>query len=127
MFIVNNRNGFTLVEVLGVLVLISVVFLFVVRSFSTTMSLGKEESYRVMKENIISISYVYVEECMSGTIMCDFSFDENNIFPVRVLKENGYFKNLVSPIDGKELDECLKVEVTRNSGGIVASIIDDCY
>ncbi len=122
-----NSRGFTLIEVLGVLVVVSFILVVVMRGFNSTVSLSKEEAYRIMKNNIISASYDYINECVSGTITCDFSFEENNQFSVKILKEKGYFKSLKSPIDGMELDDCLVVEARRENGVVISDLLDSCY
>ena len=80
-----------------------------------------------MKNNIISASYNYINECTIGTIACDFSFENHNQFPAKVLKENGFFKNLKSPIDGKDLSNCLMIEAKKENGVIVSNLLDNCY
>ena len=109
------------------LVLISFVSFFAIRSFGTTLSFGKEEAYRIMKRNIISVSYDYINECNSGTISCEFSLESHFQFPAEVLRKYGYFNSLKSPIDGKELGECLIINVTKENGTIVSGLIDNCY
>lgn len=122
-----NSNGFTLVEVIVVIVLISLVSFFTIRSFGTTVSFGKDEAYQIMKNNIVSASYDYVNECIAETISCDFSFETQHQFVAGVLKEKGFFHSMKSPIDGKDLSECLILDVTKKNGVIVSTLIDDCY
>lgn len=122
-----NNKGFTLIEVLSVLVIVSIVGVIVFSTFGTTMSASKEETYKLMKNNIISVSYDYINECNLGTIECDFSFEENNKFSVKVLQNAGFFNNFDSPIDGKDLSSCLVIEATKSNGVIVTNLIDNCY
>lgn len=122
-----NNKGFTLTEVLSVLVIISLITIIAIRSFGNTLSLNKEEAYNIMKKSIIKASYSYIEECVSKTIKCDFSFENKNYFNAKILKENGYFKNLNSPIDGKDLSNCLTIEATKKNGVIIANLKDNCY
>ena len=122
-----NNKGFTLVEVLAVLVLVSVVTIVVIQNISSSMSLGRNEAYRLMKNNIISAGYHYIDECTLGTIHCDFSFEKNNTFKARVLEESGYFGNLKSPIDGAYLGDCLSLSAKKDNGVTVVDIIDQCY
>ena len=122
-----NNKGFTLTEVISVLVIISLILIITMRSFNQTVSLSKEDSYKIMKKNLISAAENYVKECDIKTIECEFSFENNNQFPVKVLKENGYFKNLNSPIDDKDLSNCLIMEATKENGVIMLQIIDNCY
>lgn len=122
-----NNKGFTLIEVLGVLVVASILLTITFRSIHSTLSVSKEEAYKLMKNNIISASYEYIQECNQKLISCDFSFENNNQFVAEVLKESGYFKNLNSPIDGKDLGSCLLLEATNSNGVTVVNLIDDCY
>ena len=122
-----NNKGFTLTEVLAVLVVISLVAIIAINGLGKTLSISKEESYNIMKKNIISASYNYINECTTGTITCDFSFDKNNKFNAGILKEKGYFKSMNSQLDGKDLSNCLIIEATRKNGVIVSNLHDNCY
>ena len=112
-----NNKGFSLPETLSVIVIISLILIITVRSFNKTVSLSKEESYKLMKKNIILSAEKYIKECDIKTIKNNFSFENNNKFPVKILKENGYFKNLNSPIDGKDLSNCLIIEAINICAG----------
>lgn len=122
-----NNKGFTLIEVLAVLVLVSVVTIAVVANISSSMSLGRNEAYRLMKNNVISAGYNYINECTQGMIKCDFSFDKNNTFKAKVLEESGYFNDFNSPIDGAYLGDCLSLSAKKENGVVVVDIIDQCY
>ena len=122
-----NNKGFTLVEVLSVLVLISIITVCVFATINSTMSVGKEEAYKLMKNNMISVSYDYVEECELGSIQCDFSFEKNNTFSAKELQNTGFFTNLESPIDGKDLSSCLIFSATKSNGVTLINLIDNCY
>lgn len=125
--IMKNNKGFTLIEVLGAMVLVSVVVVIGVMTFGKTLSASKEESYKLMKNNIVSAGYNYINECTLGTLACDFSFTSNNIFKARDLYNAGFFKDLESPIDGADLGDCLVLEATKSNGVIVINLIDNCY
>lgn len=122
-----NNKGFTLIEILAVLVVISMITAVVLRSIHSTLSVSKEEAYKLMKNNIVSVSYQYIEECDKGLISCDFSFETQNRFPASVLKDSGYFKDLKSPIDEKDLGACLVLEATKSNGVVLVELIDECY
>ena len=122
-----NNKGFTLIEVLSVLIIISLIMVIAVRSINKTVSLSKEESYKIMKTNIIKVSKSYINECIAKTIECNFSFDSNNYFEAKKLKETGYFKNLTSPIDGKNLENCLIIYAKKEKGVVSIELDDKCY
>ena len=122
-----NNKGFTLIEVLSVLVLISIIVTIVFTTFGTTMSASKEEAYKLMKNNIISAGYNYINECKLETIECDFSFETNNKFTAKTLQDVGLFKDLNSPIDGKNLGTCLILTATKSNGVTIIDLEDNCY
>ena len=141
-----SRKGFSLVEVIITITIISVIVILATKSINSTLSISKNETYKLMKNNLLKASYNYINECKAGLIECDLSFQEsdsnitnveesseknieniNNTFNASVLRTNGYFKNLESPIDGKDLGECLVLEVTATNGVVVIDLIDNCY
>lgn len=122
-----NNKGFTLVEVLSILIIISIITIGIFKTFNTTMSASKEEAYNLMKNNLIKASYSYISECSQKTIECDFSFENNNTFTAKQLEDAGFFKNLKSPIDDKDLSDCLILEATKNNGVTVVNLNDNCY
>ena len=122
-----NNKGFTMIEVLAVFALISLFTVVAFSSMTSSMSLGKKEAYQLMKNNIVSSGYTYINECVQGMISCDFSFEKKNTFPAKTLLDSGYFKNLDSPIDGKDLGECLILSAKKENGVTIVDIIDNCY
>ena len=122
-----NNKGFTLLEVLAVIVIISIITITSTSFIGKTLSSSKEESYKLLKDNIVSAGYSYVSECIAGSLECDFSFDDKNTFKARILENTGFFRDLNSPIDGAYLGECITLKATKSSGAIVIDLIDSCY
>ena len=123
-----NDKGFTLVEVIAILVVISIVSFVVVKQVGGTLSASKEDAYSLMKNNIVSASRDYILECNSGNINCDLDFANNNItFNASELKNSGFFSNFRSPIDGRDLGNCLVVNASINNGVVDINLFDNCY
>ena len=123
-----NNKGFTLTEVLAGLIIISVVLIVVSKQIGKTLSVTKNETYDLMKRNIIKASEIYLKECMIQENKCTLEWEENKTtFNAHILKEYGYYTNFKSPIDNKELDNCLTIIATKNNGVIKTKIKDEFY
>ena len=122
-----NNKGFTLIEVLGVFVIISFITLIVFHNISKTMSIGQNEGYKLMKNNIISAGYNYINECNQGIVECEYSPKSEYTFPAKILHDKGYFQNLESPIDKTDLGECLILTAKKENGVLIIDLIDNCY
>lgn len=58
-----NRKGFTLIELLAVIVLIAIIIGIVAPNVIGSFTSGKEKSYEIMINNIVTASKEYYEEC----------------------------------------------------------------
>ncbi len=123
-----NNKGFTLIEVLTALIIISLALVIVSREIGKTLSITKNGSYEVMKKNIIKASELYTKDCNNNIISCNLNWENNQTtYKAKILKENGYYKDLLSPIDNKDLSDCLIIVTKKNNGVIESTIIDECY
>ena len=122
-----NNKGFTLIEVVISIVIISLILIVTTNLITNTLAASENTTYKLVKNNIISAGYRYIEECTNGVIQCDFNYKNKNKFNASVLKQYGYFNNLTSPIDNKDLGECLILEAKQENGVILIDLKDKCY
>ncbi len=122
-----NNKGFTLIEVVVTIVIISLILTITTNLISNTLAASEKTTYTLLKNNIVSAGYTYVEECTNEIIQCDFDYQNNNIFTANTLKKYGYFTNLDSPIDNKDLSDCLILKATKENGVVVIDLEDKCY
>lgn len=123
-----NNKGFTLVEVVACLAIIGFIFVLVVSISGNTFSVNKNKAYDIMKNNIIKASSDYINECDSDILECNLIWNENKTeININSLKESGYFKNFISPIDGRNVSNCLKIIAIKKNGNIDIELIDNCY
>ena len=81
-----------------------------------------------MKSNIIKASENYLKECESNKTKCKTSWINNKTsFKAYILKDSGYYNNFKSPIDNKDLSNCLIITASKDNGTIIANIKDECY
>lgn len=71
-----NRRGFTLIEVLAVVVLIGIIAILIVPSLLGTVSTGKNTSYEIIIKNIVTSSKMYYEECEYGDLSDEAKYGE---------------------------------------------------
>ena len=63
-----NNNGFTLVELLGVIVILAILVAIVAPSVVLIINNSKNANYNIMIENIVTASKSYYEECKYGNL-----------------------------------------------------------
>ena len=63
-----NRRGFTLVELLAVIIIIGLLSIFIIPNIIAALNNSKEASYNTLLENIVISSQTYYEECEYGNL-----------------------------------------------------------
>lgn len=63
-----NRKGFTLIELIAVIVMIGLIMVIVVPNILDIVSESKETSYNTLVKNIVTSSEMYYEECEYGDL-----------------------------------------------------------
>ena len=63
-----NRKGFTLIELIAVIVMISLIMVIVVPNILDIVSESKETSYNTLVKNIVTSAKTYYEECEYGDL-----------------------------------------------------------
>ena len=123
-----DNRGFTIIEVLATIIIISLISTIVSRFIGSTLTISQNEAYEIMKNNIISASEDYLKECGNGILECNITWTNNKTsFSAIELKNSGYFKSLESPIDGKDLSNCLNIKAEKENVTIKVNLIDNCY
>ena len=88
-----NNKGFTLVEVLAVLLIISLLVSMAVPSVINSINVSKKTSYKVLVSNIVTGSIQLYEEVLYGDeILSGYSIDEDNKITITLqdLVNNGF-------------------------------------
>jgi len=119
-----NNKGFTLIEMVITIFLISVVFTFFAVNINNTFGLTKEKSYELMKKSIIIGVEDYIYECDNGLINCenDYTWSSNGdydvtVFKLNILKKYAYLnkEDFINPITEEEISDCLVVTVKKDN------------
>lgn len=97
-----NKKGFTLVELLGVIILLSLIALITIPSISSSIKKGQEESDNQFKNNIVLATKNWAldhKELLPTTTSQTYKVKINN------LQSGGYIdKNLKLPSTGNSID-----------------------
>ena len=118
-----NSKGFTLIEMIITLFLISIVFTVLVMSVGNTFGLTKEKSYELMKKSIIIGVEDYIYECDNGLVNCENDYEWINedgysftSFKLNILKKYSYLNKelFINPITEEEISDCLIIKVKKD-------------
>ena len=93
-----NDKGFTLVEILAVLTILSLLMVFVVPNFLSLLNKSKASTIDIQKQMIISAARLYVEDCnnlQNKNVTCNFTVtDGKTIINLNDLISNGYINEV---------------------------------
>jgi len=140
-----NNKGFTLIEILTTLVIISLILLIAVPSVASLLNQGKEKSYEILKNNLPTAAENYITECIGdNTVVCS-NIDINQIYEstgltitAGELLNNGFLnvstdliensnsgKKIYNPVTQKDVSNCLKVTIkSDNNYGYIYNVDD---
>ena len=93
-----NNNGFTLVEILAVITILSLLMVCVVPNFLSLLNKSKASTIDIQKQMIISAARLYVEDCnnlQNKNVTCNFTVtDGKTIIDLNDLISNGYINEV---------------------------------
>lgn len=124
-----NEKGFTLIELIGVIVIIAILVSIVSPMVIRSLNLGKDNSYKIMLDNIVTASKSYYEECKYGVIKDDdgnkLVCNNNSEISISLgdLVDLGFLPGtMIEECD--ELNNCTTKKVIKNPK--TEDIINDC-
>lgn len=126
-----NNRGFTLVELLGAVVILTVLVGVSAYSIIGVLNSIKENNYKLLIDNIKKASETYYQECVYGNKCI---FDENISLGDLVL--NGYLSSnneddkskVINPITNKDISNCI-ITIGYSNFSITITpqtVSDDC-
>ena len=128
-----NNKGFSLVEGILTLTIISLLFTIVIVSVNKTLALTNEKAYELTKKNIINVVDNYILECENNLIECenDYKWEEGNYnstsFNLGILNKYSYFdkEDLINPITNERIDDCIIINIIKKDDGVIDINLDD--
>ena len=137
-----NKKGFTLIEVLAVVLIIGLIAALVFPSLINTIDTGKKASYDILINNIITASKSYYEECEYGNLSdkekygsyaCKINNDKINItlgdlantgFLTGTTDNSTKIKKVINPDTNKDISSCkIIITKTKTSKGKIDYVV----
>ena len=114
-----NKKGFTLIEVLGVIILLAIVTTITVPAITRQIKKGNEESYNAQIKRIKTAADLYVSDNLNY-----FTSECTDIF-LSTLQNNNYVdKDITNPLTNELFDKNMNIKVERgkdSNGGLTKS------
>lgn len=106
-----RKNGFTLVELMGVLIIIGVLTLIIVPVATNIIKNQKEENYEQQVTNVVLAS----KNFGSDNLMILPPTEGDYMFiTVGQLKLLGYLeKDIINPLNNEQISDCTKIKITK--------------
>lgn len=129
-----NNKGFTLIEILIAIAVMSVITITFMSILNNTFSMTDEKAYEAFKKGIIKQVNNYIIECDNNLISCqnDYTWQkkgniETTSFKLEVMKKYSYFNelNYKNPMNNQDISNCLIINVIKDNYSIIDVIIDD--
>ena len=124
--IIKNNLGFTLIELIATIVILTLVMGISTYSISAIIKNSKEKNYELLINNIKDAAETYYQECKYSNntgITCS----NDSITTLGQLVTYGYLKSndsessssqkIVNPKDNKDITNC-QIQITYNAGSI---------
>ena len=110
----NNKKGFTLIEILAVVVVISLIFILALPKINNTLKNKKSDIDNTTNNIIITASKLYISDHVNEFLKFD-----GNVYclPLTTLTKDGYLESPVRNItDDKDITETMSVKISFNGG-----------
>lgn len=120
-----KKNGFTLVELLGVVVILAMLGVIIVPTINKVISDNKNELYEVQIRTIKSGASDFVSENIFSD---ELDIPNNSSIGIKLgkLKELGYIdKDITNPISRVKFSDDLIILITNNDNGYSYTVCDE--
>lgn len=132
-----NRKGFTLIELIATIVVLSLVVGISSYAITAIIKKTKENNYASLIENIENAGETYYQECKyvnNGVLECNKTDDNAYVVSLGNLVSYGYLKGndtdnndkyiVVNPLDNADISACM-ITISYYNGNIVINSVSD--
>lgn len=120
-----KKNGFTLVELLGVVIILAMLGLIIVPTINKVLADNKNELYEVQIRNIKSGASNFVSENIFSE---NLNIPNNSSIGIKLgkLKELGYIdSDITNPITKNKFSDDMVILITNNDNGFSYTVCDE--
>lgn len=114
-----KNKGFTLIEILVVIVLITSITVIAIVSFNNVSSSKKKEAYEDVKKQVEEAGEEYYKANEYLLSKVEDNSDSYARVSLGKLVSEDYLNKVTNPVTGKTLSDCSYVEVTKKNGGYI--------
>lgn len=116
-----NKKGFTLVELLGVIVLLSVIGLIATVTISNELKENKEQLYNIQIDNIKRSAQTWASQHVF-----ELPTEEGAYITLTLgqLKEANFSEDVVNPKTNEQFDNSLQIKITMKDNSYVYEVIE---
>ena len=117
-----RQKAFTLVELIGIMVVLGLIILVGVPALTTSLRKANEEEYeRIIRTfNLAAETYVQINKENDGALIGLNTPNTPVYITLNVLKQNGYIKSgIVNPLTDSVFDYNQAVKAFKNSDGVI--------
>lgn len=120
-----KKKGFTLIEMVGVVIVFAIILLISLPAISNTLKREKENEYQQVLKDVYLATEQYVESNRSSFVPLEHINGQVAI-SITLLQDTGYLKeNLVNPKTGKKFSKTDTIIVTVNKDGTLSYTFKD--
>ena len=100
-----KKNGFTLVELLGVIILLGVLSVIVVPEVRDSIKQSKKKAYDKQIDTVITAAKNWASDNI------DMIWEDGYFIDIETLKQTGFLENkkIINPVTNKEINGCVAI------------------
>ena len=118
-----NKKGFTLAELIGVIVVLSLICLITVPAIASVLKTNKKSLCETQLKNVLAAAKSYVSENLLSMPINDGDY---KIITIGDLIENGFIEeNIQDPVTKEEIDPEIEITIKKNGKKIDVSFGTD--
>lgn len=107
-----NKKGFTLAELIGVIVVLSLICLITVPAIASVLKTNKKSLCETQLKNVLAAAKSYVSENLLSMPINDGDY---KIITIGDLIENGFIEeNIQNPVTKEEIDPEIEITIKKN-------------